>query len=72
MEALAGAALRSYLQRLTVAISPLLSSSSASRSMKSPRPIRRGLLPTLIVSPQDGVQAQWYETLLKAGVEPSR
>ena len=57
---------------MAMAISPLLSSSSASRSMKSPRPIRRGLLPTLIVSPQDGVQAQWYETLLKAGVEPSR
>ena len=28
-------------------------------------------LPTLIVSPQDGIQNQWYETLLKSGVQPS-
>lgn len=27
-------------------------------------------LPTLIVSPQDGIQNQWYETLLKSGVQP--
>jgi len=29
-------------------------------------------LPTLIVTPQDGVQKQWYDTLRKAGVEPAR
>jgi len=28
-------------------------------------------LPTLIVSPQDGIQNQWYETLVKSGVHPS-
>ena len=28
-------------------------------------------LPTLIVSPQDGIQNQWYETLIKSGVKPS-
>ena len=28
--------------------------------------------PTLIVSPQDGIQNQWYETLVKSGVPPSR
>ena len=28
-------------------------------------------LPTLIVSPQDGIQNQWYETLVKSGVKPS-
>ncbi len=27
-------------------------------------------LPTLIVSPQDGIQNQWYETLVKSGVRP--
>ena len=28
-------------------------------------------LPTLIVSPQDGIQNQWYETLIKSGVKPT-
>jgi hypothetical protein len=33
---------------------------------------RQKLLPTLIISPQDGIQNQWYETLTKSGVEPTR
>ena len=28
-------------------------------------------LPTLVVSPQDGIQNQWYETLVNSGVQPS-
>ena len=28
--------------------------------------------PTLIITPQDGVQQQWVESLVKAGVEPAR
>lgn len=28
-------------------------------------------LPTLIVSPQDGIQNQWFETLVQSGVTPS-
>jgi hypothetical protein len=33
---------------------------------------RQKLLPTLIISPQDGIQNQWYETLIKSGIEPAR
>ena len=28
--------------------------------------------PTLIITPQDGIQQQWYESLRRAGVEPAR
>ena len=29
-------------------------------------------LPNLIVSPQDGIQNQWYDTLIKSGVDPAQ
>jgi hypothetical protein len=34
------------------------------------QPKQQKQLPTLIVSPQDGIQNQWYETLIKSGVQP--
>jgi len=87
IEALAGAALRNYMQMLASSISSTNSSSGRRRQQRHGR--RRNnkntnqqqqqyqhqqhmLLPTLIVSPQDGIQNQWYETLIKSGVEPSR
>lgn len=30
----------------------------------------RSKKPTLIITPQDGIQQQWYETLVKSGVDP--
>jgi len=34
--------------------------------------IQEEQLPHLIVSPQDGIQNQWYDTLIKSGVEPTQ
>ena len=61
IEALAGAALRNTMQLRCRGSADSNAASKASRR-----------LPTLIISPQDGIQSQWYDTLRKSGVEPAR
>ena len=56
IEALGGAALRNHL----------ISGNGVKRKSKTMKK------PTLIVTPQDGIQQQWYDALLRSGVDPAR
>jgi hypothetical protein len=59
------------MQLMTSSSSSSVASASASSAQHRHRNSKK-LLPTLIISPQDGIQNQWYETLIKSGVEPAR
>ena len=45
---------------------------AAAAAMKKTTKKKNKQLPTLIVTPQDDVMEQWYDTLIEGGIEPAR